>query len=422
MINPFYFPYKKVLAIGAGGGNDIVSATLVALYFSKHGIQADVGGALSPGAIHRYNNRLETVVNKIEGDVHRYRPSKNLRELTFVDAHLPGIAQKHQMPIKSFYNFSTRFGTQALAQGIEQLVRKEGYECIIAVDVGGDILARGFEDPYVLSPMMDFSFLKALSMLSLPTALIEFGLGTDGELRSQGISEIFEELCAKNAILYDAKISRDDTEVQHFRSLFDEVKKIRSGHTAVMTLRTLDTPTPDKDIVSDYRLSYRIENTKWNIPFQVKLPHETFGKAYAIDLKSLACHRHVTAFSYENPLEQYLRLRSVPTWKTEADLFYVWSGDSWRSPCHGDGLCLYLLATSTRTPLDTRKEIIEAGVRHMREGAADAALLYAEDARYIDPALPRHVANEFVLTSPEEHVLQAVVEQMPVAYTKEPES
>ncbi len=399
MISPYNFPYKKVLVIGAGGGNDIVSATLVALYLNSQGIETDVGGALSPGAVHTYQGNIESVVNSLEGDVRRYVPSRKPGEISFVDAHLPRLIQKHHLPIRKLYNFSIRFGTSALTAGVEDLAKKEGYECIVAVDVGGDILARGSEDQYVLSPMMDFAFLKGLSDCKVPSLLIEFGLGTDGELRPAGIREILDNLRKKSIILYESHISGKHNEVKKFRALFEDVRKIRSGHTAVMTLRTLDTPTPNQDIITDYRLSYRVKDRKWDVPFPITLLHDTFGKVYGIDLRLLAKERQNTVWSYENSLEQYICLRSFPTWKTEADLFYLWSGDSWRSPRLYDGICLQLLAFSTRIPEDVRGDIIATSMARMKEGEHDAALVYAHDLQFCQEAVLRNPIGRYALIS-----------------------
>ena len=63
--------YKNSFVFGAGGGNDIVSAVLVAMYLQRQGLQTDVGGILNPAAVHTFNGGLEQVVNKIEGDVKR---------------------------------------------------------------------------------------------------------------------------------------------------------------------------------------------------------------------------------------------------------------------------------------------------------------------------------------------------------------
>ncbi len=371
--------YGKALVFGTGGGNDIVSAVLAAMYLNRQGIETDVGGILSPAAVHTFSGQPEQVINEIGADLKRHIPSKTPVEISLIDAKLPQLTRSLGMPIDNFYGLSIRSGTSALVDGLEELVAANSYDLVVAVDVGGDILARGREDPTLLSPVMDFTSLYAVGQLSVDTLLVEFGLGTDGELRPEGIWEILKELKDRDLLLHEGMIGPDDCEVSSFRRLFDQVAGIRRGHTAVMTLQTLDTETPSEDIISDYHSGFRIGDSRWKNVFPITLPHQTFGRTYVIDAKGFAQSRNQTAFSYENPLEQYIRLKRIPEWKTELDLHHLWSGDGWRTESM-EGYCLCSLVIPTGLENDMRKDIIEHGIRYMKERKRDAVLLLKEDA------------------------------------------
>jgi hypothetical protein len=185
--NSLYHNHKKALVLGTGGGNDIVSALIVALDLQKHGLEVGLAGVNSPAAIHTYGGELEQPVNRIVPNTRRYIPAKISREISYVDAHLPELLEKHDMQIDALYDLSVRFGTEKLTEGMRALIAQEQYDLLVAVDVGGDILARGAQDAEILSPQMDLTSLHLLEKVGIPSVLIEMGYGTDGELRQEGM-------------------------------------------------------------------------------------------------------------------------------------------------------------------------------------------------------------------------------------------
>lgn len=356
--------YKKALLIGTGGGNDIVSTLIPAMHLQKKGLKTDIAGVLSPAAIHIFDGKLESVVNEISEKTSRFIPTPTNTHISFVDGYLPNVVNDNGIEINKFYDFSTRFGTTKLIKEVNELIKQNNYDLVIAVDVGGDILARGKKDSKILSPMMDFTTLYLLNNLKVDSYLLEFGLGTDGELRPRGMKEILNELKKDNLLLYESKMLAKDLEIQKFRNVFDEIKKIRAGHTAVMTLQTLDDKL-GKDIISKYRFRSQIEKQKWHTPFEVVLPNEYFGKTYLINGSELAKKRTKTIFPYENSLEQYIRLKNIsPKWKTEMDLFYLWSENNWSST-KKEGNSLFFLTPSTNIPKNQRNEIIKYGIENV---------------------------------------------------------
>jgi hypothetical protein len=277
-----------------------------------------------------------------------------------------------------------------LTDELQKLIKLRAYDVLIAVDVGGDALARWAEDATLLSPIMDFTSLHLLQDLNIDSYFREFGLLTDGELRRQWAKEILEAL-QKDWLLLDQDIlSLQDPNVQLFSHVFDEIKKTRAGHTWVKTLQTLEHIWSQEDIVSQYRIKSRVGDKIWRTPFEVVLSHEYFGHAYLIDGKWLAQQRSQTAFAYENPLEQYIRLKSLqPSWKTEMDLFYLRSGDNWTTPKQ-KWHCLLCLAPSTMIDPQTRKEIITAWIHQLSSRDADISLLLKEDLALVEDKEVRH--------------------------------
>jgi len=351
--------FKNALIIGTGGGNDIVSATLVASYLHKYGIKTDVAGILSPGAVHFYNGKPEQTINQINGEVTRYINSSRKEEIRLVDSSLPKIIKEAGINIDNFYNFSIRYGTEKLTQEVSKLAKNKGYDLIVGVDVGGDILARGEKDTTLLSPIMDFSTLQVISNLNIETILIEFGLGTDGELRPIGMNEIINELTEKKIINYESNIYSKDAEIEKFKQVYNKVKIIRPGNTISRTLRSLEPGSGN--LLDKHKITFYTEPGEKNfIEVPIIIPKKYFGKVYSIDPKKLAMNRKKTVFSFENILEQFVKLKRIYNWHTEMDMYYLWDDLNWTTN-QQKNYSLKLLTPCSLMPEPVRANIISKG-------------------------------------------------------------
>ena len=354
--------YQRALILGTGGGNDIVSACLIGDYLTSMGIVCDVAGIASPGALHSYSGVPEGPINILAGEVKRYIDTNPPTEISFIDAQLPEYALKHGYLFNKFYNFSLMHGTDALVDLLNSMIEFERYDVFIEVDVGGDILGTP-ADKHLLSPMMDFSSLHLLDKVNIDSYLVEFGLGTDGELRADRIESIIDELRDSDMIHEEFIIKDSDSEINRFKNLFEDISKTRRGHTATMTLKTLQAT---EDIETQYYSTWKLGEKVWKNYFDVVLPKSTFGKAYIIDGKRLPAKRPDTSFGYSQPLEQFLKLKEMrPEWKTELDMC-VYSGT-------------LLLTPSLHVPEDMRKEIIAEGLEMVHRGEAMQAILLSQD-------------------------------------------
>jgi len=379
----FWWKYNKALVLGTWWWNDIVSAFIIALDLQKQGIQTDVAWILSPWAIHYFANQKEQTINHIQWDVTRFINSKTPHEISFVDSHLPDIALQNQVYIEHYYDFSTRFWTARLSDELNKLIYQNKYNLFVAVDVGWDILARWKEDDTLLSPIMDFTSLHLLQTLNIDNYLIEFWLLTDWELRPAWTKEILKELESKWLLLDQGQIHLEDSNIQTFIKIFDKIKKIRAWHTWVMTLETLNKIWSQADINTEYRFRSQIWKDRRHTSFDVNLPYQYFGKTYLIDGKNFSKDREITAFDYENTLDQYIKLKSIQAkWKTEMDLFYLWSWDN-RTTTEQKWYCMQFLIPSTMIDIQTRKEIMHAWVSQLLSGESDLSLISKDDLSFV---------------------------------------
>lgn len=378
--------HKKALLLWTWWGNDIVSTIIIALRLQKLGIQTDIAGVLSPAVIHYFNGKIEQEINKVEWRVTREILSKTPKTISFFDGELPEIIRRHEIQIDNMYDFSLRYGTERLSKKLQELIHTNAYDLFVAVDVWWDILARWAQDTTLLSPVMDFASLHILKDIPIETSLDEFGLGTDGELRPDGMREIIQEQRDKKIVREESDISLNDPEIKIFTSIYEEVAKIRRGHTGTILLETLKHIGEDKDYVTPYRYVSQLGKTKTEHRFDVTIPHESFGKIYTLDGKKFAQERWATARSFANTLEQYSKLKSMqPSRKTELDLFYLWSDKEWTTPIRS-GNCLHLLAPSTTMEEEQRTMLIHTGIDMLVKWEVDLSLVLQTDI----PLLSKH--------------------------------
>ncbi len=376
--------YKKALVIGTWWWNDIVSALIPALYLQQEWIETDIAWVLSPWAIHTFDGWWEKPVNEIEGEIKRYLPKKNgQKEISFIDWFLPKIVHEAGIYIAHFYDFSLRFWTENLRQALKELIKQQWYDLIIAADVWWDILARPNKDLTVLSPMMDMTMGYICGNSDVDTYLMEFGLGTDGELRPEGIHEIINELQGNKMIVHESTIENNNPSVQLFKEAYKHISTIRTGYTWKMLLETLDAPNKTKDIQFIHGLTSYIGKQKWDNPFSVVLSAEYFGKTYLIDMKLLLSRRQETYFSYENCLEQVARIKHLqPQRKTEIDGLYLWSWDQWTTP-ENKWHCVQCVTPSTRFDQKQRKEMILKWQQELNNWNSDWMVILSDDMHYI---------------------------------------
>lgn len=75
--------------------------------------------------------------------------------------------------------------------------------------------------------MMDWTMLRVLSDLDIDSILLEFGLGTDGELRPSSIDDIIDELRQSDVILDTNIIDKTSPNMVLFKNVFDKISSVR---------------------------------------------------------------------------------------------------------------------------------------------------------------------------------------------------
>jgi len=135
--------YSKALVIGAGSGRDIASSVLITEKLREQGIELDLVGFLTPWALHEFDGELEKTLNKASKPSGKFIATNREVSLdSYFEPELPEIKEEFGLGIGEIYLFSLQYGTEKLREELEGLVTQKGYDLIVAVDVGGDILAH----------------------------------------------------------------------------------------------------------------------------------------------------------------------------------------------------------------------------------------------------------------------------------------
>ncbi|HDD26080.1 MAG TPA: DUF1152 domain-containing protein [Acidilobales archaeon] len=175
--------FKKILVLGVGGGGDVVSASIIALMLSDLGIDCFVGGVSwerwsrdpFPGPV-----SLTRYVNVDLGDGYAL-----IRNDSLVDRGLvrfkPTLAFIKEVTGLPCIVFDLCHGWLGVTKGLRSFIERYGIEFVLGVDVGGDILALGYEDG-LWSPLADQLTLSGIASLSTPSLIGVLGVGGDGEL------------------------------------------------------------------------------------------------------------------------------------------------------------------------------------------------------------------------------------------------
>ena len=374
--------YSKVLVIGAGSGRDIASCVLVTERFRQIGVLVDLAGFLSPWALHMFDKVLERPINELkQGKSKKFIPSRESVALaSYFEPTLYRLNGELDLGVGSFYLFSLQYGTERLGQELKRLVKENSYDAVIAIDIGGDILARRKDYPWLLTPIVDFSCLGILARLGsgVDTYLTVVAPGTDGELPSRNLQEILTELQQEGLVLGFEELSRDSSHYKMYERVNREIN-VRTGSRS-NTFRLIEKMIDSSTNVLDAREKrVFVGNKTWHLSFPVDLWPSLAKGVYHLDLKGVHSMRGETLV-YERVFQAFTKLRALNSGGTELDLSFVAGAIDDRG-CHD---IVFLLAPPERIEHSIRREILAHGMRLTARGDIPCSALLARDRSAVD--------------------------------------
>ncbi len=276
--------YKKALVIGAGSGRDIASAVLMTEGLRRQGVKVDLAGFLTPWTVHEFSGKFEKPINTLDGSLARkFLANKREQSIPFFEPELFRLNTELGLGLEEIHLFSLHYGTLGLLDAIQRLVRIKEYDLILAVDIGGDILATREDFRYVYTPIVDLTCLHILSWLdtSADRILSVIAPGSDGEIPSRRLTEIISELRVRGILLGEEEISNTSQEFSAFFGVNSEINSRTGLHSQTFD-SIVKIVRSDSDLVEIYKRRSRGEE------FQVELIKGFSDQVFHFDLRRVA--------------------------------------------------------------------------------------------------------------------------------------
>lgn len=183
---------SRALAVAAGGGGDAVTAAVIASAMPDLEVSAVLTYSwdrlmIDPTPGPRSVADFDGLIS-LSGSVAEIPATASLR--TGGRSTIPRLAQHLSLPLLLM---DASAGAPGLASQICGAAEVFGADSIVVIDVGGDILAEGYE-ANLRSPLADSLALAAAVMTKLPVRVLVAGIGLDGELTEDELHGCLDRL------------------------------------------------------------------------------------------------------------------------------------------------------------------------------------------------------------------------------------
>ncbi len=370
--------YRKALVIGAGSGRDMASGILVTERLRELKISSDLAGFLTPWALHTFDGELERPVNQLTGAQNRkfIASRKEVSLASYFEPELVALNAELGLGIGRFYLFSLQYGTEVLRKQVDGLIQDNEYDVVVAVDIGGDILARRRDYPWLLTPIVDLSCLSILAGLRSQAELYltVIAPGTDGEIPRRNLVEIFDELDGKGLVLHSEALSKGSRGYQVYERINRRISSRKGSQSNTFRLIAKVMSSTNEEISETLEKRASLNGKEWRFSFPVELKASLAKRIYHCNLKSVRAMREVE-IKYENALEAFVLLKQLGVGGTEVDLAAVpvaITNGSYDET-------VFLLTPPERLEGKVRKEILEYGLKLTAEGKIPYSMVLGQD-------------------------------------------
>ncbi len=204
---------EKVLFLGIGGGGDVVTAAILALSFERCGGEAVIGSVIWERYVHdpvpgpidftelRNIKKLDIGLALINRDSYAVRGDRIV---------IPQAARVARALGREVLAVDVRRGAIGMARNLERALHLLSLDAVVGVDVGGDVIAKGFEEE-LWSPLADAIGLAALARLGDERATLALASpGADGELPQHYVLKRISEIAVRGGLLGGYVLSSED--------------------------------------------------------------------------------------------------------------------------------------------------------------------------------------------------------------------
>lgn len=234
---------KNVLIFAGGGGGDALAALMIAdtLGFDPKRVAFSTlvweRTLFDPEPGPRAPEDFASIEPVGE---HNYRITPDSRLAGDRQTFVPRLAESYGV---SYYLMDVTRGPNRVQTQINELQQRLGFDTVLVVDVGGDILARGDEE-MLRSPLADGLALAGTHDLDADVRVVVTGLGLDGELSDEDVEDVQRDLIRGNADV-ETDVITPNTAARFagaFRWLPSEVSGLTTaaalGHRGIAEIRS----------------------------------------------------------------------------------------------------------------------------------------------------------------------------------------
>lgn len=363
---------KKVLLVGAGGGNDSFSSLLL-----LNQIQKDLSftvshldiAAMMPSCLSYQNVRptADCGLFELSSNSTRFADFKELK--AFPEKVLCQLKDRVGFPLQKVFGVSMSKGSEGVLNAFRYLLGSFNYDLIVVADVGGDFIALD-SNTAVLSPQMDGYVGWAFKQLEkeYPVIYGVFGLATDGESTSEMISQSLQAGAALK--ITEGVIDKEDVQFKNLQELYRKhVEPNRYSRTTDFTLKEITGEHHENP--SKFRCRLHVKNSlestdKFYAYFEHHHDPVYYGKYYLFSSLEFVNNRFCTHCA--NSLDWILQVHRYPE-KVNHELCGQYE----------DGI--YYCLPSYRFTQEQRDQIVDKALKAVAQGFYENAVFYKEDLK-----------------------------------------
>jgi hypothetical protein len=206
--HPIFGHAHGLLAVGIGGGGDVVGAVAVADYARSAGLRAHAGGTtwerrpIDPLPGPRRLDEVEDAEPLVEGAVLAGQGTRGPGGFLFAESNAARVLGEPTVLV------DPNPGPRRVGETLDAAAERLRCDLVALVDVGGDVLAHG-DEPGLASPLCDSILLAATAHMRTRTIGVVFGAGCDGELRPHEVLERVAEVARAGGLLGSWGLTQD---------------------------------------------------------------------------------------------------------------------------------------------------------------------------------------------------------------------
>ncbi len=374
---------RRLLVFAVGGGNGGISSLwLLKQLRHSHGLNPSEIDLLCmlPDGVDYHELQPTAIEGLSEVTSSSYRKIGGERVRPFPESIL--AAHKSALGIRRIYGANLTRGSTGLFRSLRELVEREKYDLLLAVDTGGGLISMP-ENTKILSPMLDAYAGFALQKLQLenvcPIEAAVLGLGTDGESTPAMLDAALARAQPRSEGILDAGALSDEV-TRFYQDMIRPKRRSLTGDLMVAAL--------SGGLKTRYTVSRGFHVRQWmgtqkfvaEQPFELNPRHTC--KYYIFDRLDRIGNRF---FRECNSSHEWLRMTQDPEARFQHELVNLTIDGG-------------LIATpSWMFPAAQREEIFDAVKKAIKTGHYEKAFVYSQD--YDEVASRRTEGKVFVLES-----------------------